>query len=101
MGFWSWLLGHRVTIPATRTSPVYRPRVRTVAIVLGQNQVPIPGASVIVSAGTWTRSGTTNPDGYLAWPDVPAPAVSVTIAVIAQGYDDYRTETILPDVNVE
>ena|SRR5436190_2030924 len=108
MGFWSWLKIFRGgaapdphPAPTSPVLPVYRPRVRTVAAVIGQNQTPIPGASVIVSAGTWTRSGTTNPDGYLAWPDVPAPAVSVTIAVIAQGYDDYRTETILPDVNVE
>src|SRR5206468_6884971 len=78
MGFWSWLLGHRVTVPPP-------PPVRTVAVVLGRNQIPIPDAKVTLVAGAWTRGGPTNRDGYLAFSGLPAAVATVTVTIAAPG----------------
>ena len=94
MGFWSWLLGHRVTVPPP-------PPVRTVAVVLGRNQIPIPDAKVTLVAGAWTRGGPTNRDGYLAFSGLPAAVATVTVTIAAPGYDEYRADTTLPPADVE
>jgi hypothetical protein len=102
MGFWSWLNifrgAHRTPYPVPSAPPA---PTRTVAVVLGRDQVPIPDARVTLFAGAWTRGGTTNRDGYLAWTGLPAVAGSLRVTVIAPGYDEYQVETIMPSTDVE
>ncbi len=103
MGFWSWLnivkyKPHPPFDPAPRPATV---PTRTVAVVLGHNQIPIPDAKVTLFAGTWTRGGTTNPDGYVAWTGLPATATSVKVTITAPGYDEYQIDTALPSTDVE
>ncbi len=98
MGFWSWFFGHRVTVPPPRPVSV---QTRTVAVVLGRNQIPIPDARVTLFAGAWTRGGTTNRDGYAAWTGLPAVAGSIRVTIAAPGYDDYQIDTALPSADVE
>jgi hypothetical protein len=102
MGFWSWLNifrgAHRTPYPVPSAPPA---PTRTVAVVLGRNQTPVPDAKVTLFAEAWTRGGTTNRDGYLAWTDLPAVAGSLRVTVIASGYDEYQVNTIMPSSDVE
>lgn len=104
MGFWSWLasfLGSQGAHPPPAPPSTPPAPTRTVAVVVGYHQVPIPGATVALFAGTWTRGGTTNRDGYLAFPGLPAVAGSLRVTVTAAGYDEYQVETICPSLDVE
>lgn len=107
MGFWSWLAGlfgggnnRAAPVDPAPAPPPSRPT-RTVAVVLGDHQTPLPAASLTLFGGAWTRSGVTNRDGYVAFTGAPAIEGPVKVTIIADGYDPYTAVGLVPAGDVE